>query len=101
MPKAYDHYEIVPISLRLRSNPLKKEKNGRVACPEKTLTHLMLERRHFDALWPLGSISTFYLYFQVWFHSTKKLIRRDFKKPSGSDPDPTIDIFDFNMGTYY
>lgn len=40
-------------------------------------------------------------YETVWFHSTKKLIRRDFKKPSGSDPDPTIDIFDFNMGIHY
>jgi hypothetical protein len=30
----------------------------------------------------------------------KRLVRRDSKEASGNDPDPTSEIFDFNLGTY-
>jgi len=35
---------------------------------------------------------------KIWFDSEKKLIRRDYKSASGNDPDPTSEIFDFNLG---
>lgn len=40
-------------------------------------------------------------YESIWFDSDKKLIRRDYKEASGNDPDPTTEIFDFNLGIHY
>ncbi|XP_045176835.2 uncharacterized protein LOC123537251 [Mercenaria mercenaria] len=40
-------------------------------------------------------------YESIWFDSNKKLVRRDYKEASGNDPDPTSEIFDFNLGIHY
>ncbi|XP_052233089.1 uncharacterized protein LOC127845940 isoform X2 [Dreissena polymorpha] len=40
-------------------------------------------------------------YEEIWFDKDKRLVRRDYKSADGSDPDPTTQIFDFNLGIHY
>lgn len=37
---------------------------------------------------------------QIWFNSEKKLVRKDYKSAAGNDPDPTSEVFDFNLGRF-
>ncbi|KAL3841917.1 hypothetical protein ACJMK2_020006 [Sinanodonta woodiana] len=40
-------------------------------------------------------------YENIWFNAEKKLVRRDYKLAQGTDPDPSSDIYDFNLGIHY
>ncbi|WAR02859.1 hypothetical protein MAR_009417, partial [Mya arenaria] len=40
-------------------------------------------------------------YEKIWFDSAKRLVRRDYKMAGGNDPDPTTQIFDFNLEFFH